>query len=196
MKIKPVINSTKPKYPDKYEIELNKTLLYYRPQRWLKEPLIGLALTALMTVGLSGCRIGDGFGDDYGALAGNVVVDPSIYYISDKDALNIIADELQKARYQFVMGGDKADFEFDAQIIDGDNKINLEYVSIEDLENNKYDLAPYFSLENTAKELNDTYKDAAIFYDPEWPEHLDAEQALRAQVLDFIEWLRSIDTEG
>jgi hypothetical protein len=189
MKIKPVINLAKPKYPDKYEIELDKTLLYYRPQRWLKEPLIGLTLTALMSVGLAGCD------DDYGVVAGGLEAPPLIKYISDNDALDIIADELQKAGYQFVMGGDKADFEFDAQIIDGDNKINLEYVSIEDLENNKYDLAPYFSLENTAKELNDTCKDAAIFYDPEWPEHLDAEQALRAQVLDFIEWLRSIATE-
>jgi len=191
MKIKPVINLAKPKYPDKYEIELDKALLYYRPQCWLKEPLIGLALAALMSVGLSGCKIVANFG-----ALGGVDMPPPINYISDKDALDIIADELQKAGYSFVIGGDKNEFEFDAKIVDGDNKINLEYVSIEDRDDKKYpDITTYSSPRNTAKELKETYQNAAIFYDPEWPEYLDAEKELRTQVFDFIEWLRSIDTE-
>lgn len=55
MKIKPVLRSAKPKYPDKYEINLNQTLLYYRPQRWLNRPMVGVALTAMVSLGMASC---------------------------------------------------------------------------------------------------------------------------------------------
>ena len=191
MKVRPVINPVKPKYPDKYEIELNKALLCYHPKRWLKEPLIGLTLVALTTagaLGLSGC----------GRTAGDMLP-PNINYISDADALSIIADELENAGYGFASGGDNDafGFEFDGRIIDGGNKIDLEYVSKEDCADKKYpdiNYKSYCDPKAVAGQLKDVCADAAIFCDPE--EYANPEEALRAQVLDFLEWLISAGAEA
>jgi len=195
MKIKPVIHSAKPKYPDKYEIELNKTLLYYQPKRWLKEPLIGLTLSALLATGLTGCRdfrIGNGFGATAGAPP-----PPEIYHISEMDALSIIADELKDTGYTLVKDFDEdsgeGSFRFDALIVNSDNKIFLEYVTEQDLMNKKYpgleSLSNGYGVRYVAEELKGIHKDAAIFYDPasEYPY-----EELHEQVLDFIEWLKAV----
>ena len=52
MKVKPVIYSMKPKYPDKYSIDINE-LMYYKPHRWMNKPLVISALSA--TILLSSC---------------------------------------------------------------------------------------------------------------------------------------------
>jgi hypothetical protein len=91
MKIKPVVKAVKPKYPDKSEIDLNKALLYYRPKLWLKKPLIGLTLSALITAGLTGC--GPKPGNDFGVLGG-APPPPDMYAISDEDTLDTFEDIL------------------------------------------------------------------------------------------------------
>lgn len=55
MKIQPVKRHITPKYPDQYAIDLDKTLLHYRPARWARAPLAGATLTAVVALGLSGC---------------------------------------------------------------------------------------------------------------------------------------------
>ena len=90
MKIRPVKNKLKPKYPDKYEIELNKALLYFKPKSWLGKPIIGLSLTALLAAGVNiGC-----IPPDPGHLP-----PPDYINVSDIDALRIITEELTKADY-------------------------------------------------------------------------------------------------
>ena len=197
MKIKPVINSVKPKYPDKYEIELNKALLYYRPKSWLKNPIIGLAVTALATVGLSGLAGCNNFG----VIAGDMA-SPAINHISDSDALDIIAEELRKAGYDLTAGVDAGNggFKFDAQITDGvnENNIDLEYVSMEDYEDKKYPgltYSDYGHPKKIAEQLKGAYNAAAVFYDPE-REYPGSDEEIRAQALDFIEWLKSVGAEG
>ena len=198
MRIKPVLIYAKPEYPDKYEIELNRALLYHHPKRWVKEPLVGLTLATLIAASLTGCSA-------FGRTAGTP--SPSgLYNISDDDALSIIANELETVGYRFVKGGDKDDFEFDAQVIADDHRINIEYVSCEDFAEKKYpDLAVYSSdscyTKEVADELKGIYEDAAIFYTGAYSENGQqdlqyAEAELRAQVLDFIEWLQSIGMEG
>ena len=272
MKIKPVAKALKPKYPDKYEIDLNKALLYYRPKLWLKKPLIGLTLSALISAGLTGCGpkpdndLG-GLGgvrppNDFGALGGAPIPN-DMYSVSDKDkadileavlpatlkvpffehgegtgwwggfassdatptsaedAYKIISGELAKAGFTYKKQGDhikdatvpvtypygwipewatekKAemihDLLFDGYIMNGDKKINIEYVSEEDYMSW---IDPDAGWESTvtncetkeaAQEFKKLYEDAAVFYDP-----LDGEENLRLQVLDFIEWLKSIN---
>ena len=190
MTIKPVKNSVKPKYPDKYEIELNKALLYYRPNRWLSKPVMGLSLSALIAVGLSGCDL---FDDSIGITAGLPPL-PDYIYVSDNDALRIIAEEMKNAGYSLEAGRHNGDFKFDAQITNGEDTRDLEYVSMEDCNNSKY---PGLGNGNScyplsiANELKNTYNDAAIFNDPlAW---IDPEEEIRSQVLDFIQWLQSID---
>ena len=190
MIIKPVKKQIKPKYPDKYEIELDKALLYYRPKRWLSKPIIGLSLSAL--IGLSGCDLIYAiFGN--GAEAGEAPL-PALIHVSDNDALRIIAEEMENAGYSLDAGRHNGNFEFDAQISDGTDTRDLEYVSIEDRNSKKY---PGLSEENSyhpsfiANELKLAHNDAAIFHDPmTWD---DPEEKIRSQVLDFIQWLQSID---
>jgi len=204
MKIKPVLHTAKPKYPDKYEVESDKSLLHYRPKSWLKTPLVGVALSAIMSAGLAGYSCGD----DIGALGGDPVYVPP-YHLSDTDALAVIADELARIRsvflksekygrrYQFVAGTHTDDFEFDAHLLDGDYTIGLEYVSKDDCTNEKFSgLMAYksnCSPQSLAAELKAVYPDAAVFHDPnsDRPE-LD----IRNQVIDFIEWLMSVGAEG
>jgi len=54
MKIKPVIATTIPKYPDKYDKDIKKILISSKPKRWIGTPLVGL-LSAAVTFSLSGC---------------------------------------------------------------------------------------------------------------------------------------------
>ena len=215
MEIKPVIHKAKMKYPDKYEIEADKTLLYNYPKRWLKTPIIGLTVAALLASGLTGCSLFDGYrngngnggndDDNYGILAG-VPIYP-YYHLSDEDALKVIADELTKAGYEYVDGGDNENFAFDGHFIDGENKIDLEYVSNDDCINEKFSgFTAYEKNKNycysekiieIAKELKETYPDAAVFQDPYNMESQEsAESEIRQQVLDFIEWLISVGAEG
>ena len=190
MLLKPVKNPAKPKYPDKYEIELNKALLYYRPKRWLSMPIMGLSLSAL--IGLSGCDLIENI-LGIGVMEGDPQP-PDYVYVSDSDALRIIAEELENAGYSLEAGRNNGEFEFDAQITNGDDTRDLEYVSIEDRNNNKYpginEKNHYYTL-SIANELKDAYNDAAIFHDPmTWD---NPEDEIRSQVLDFIQWLQSID---
>ena len=190
MIIKPVKKQVKPKYPDKYEIELDKALLYYRPKRWLSKPIMGLSLSAL--IGLSGCEL---FDDIFGTGAtGGLPPKPDYIYISDNDALRIIAEELENAGYSLEAGRHNGDFEFDAQITNGADTMDLEYVSIEDCNNIKYPGLSYESSYNPlliANELKLAHTEAAVFHDPlAWD---NPEEKLRSQILDFIQWLQSID---
>ena len=200
MEIKPVIHKTKPKYPDKYEIKSDKTLLYGYPKRWLKTPLMSLAVAALMA-GLSGCSLIERINGGGPGVLGGAPAYP-YYHLSDEDALKIIADELTKAGYVYEAGNDNEKFAFDAHIIDGENKIDLEYVSNTDCINEKfsgfaaYEKDKYCYSEKIVelvKELKENYPEAAVFHDP-WSE--TPEEEIRKQVLDFIEWLISVGAEG
>ena len=192
MKIKPVLNSVKPKYPDKYEIELNKALLYYRPHRWLQKPLVGLSLTALLAAGLtSGCIHWNN------AIPVGEPPPPDFFFVSDNDALKIIAEELEKAGYSInIPGRNNGGFEFDAQIKKNTDIRDLEYVSVKDC---RYDKYPVIIDSNNnlpkdaAKKLKTIYKDAAIFYDPRAEQEQESKEIIRFQILDFIEWLQSIE---
>ena len=156
----------------------------------------------------------------------------SIIYLSDSDALKIIAEELKNAGYDFinynaagydpVTGKAVGDFEFDGHIINGENKINLEYVSFEDFTSKKYPGLAYTtaltasisssadsirlmvsdsysawfkvnSPEIISKQLKGNYAGAAIFYADDSTSQEQAEEKLRAQALDFIEWLISAE---
>ena len=55
MKVIPVKIKVRPKYPDQYAIDVNKTLLRYTPKRWVKTSLAGVTLTAVITFGMAGC---------------------------------------------------------------------------------------------------------------------------------------------
>ncbi len=55
MKVKPVTYSRKPKYPDKYSIDIRQELLHYRPRRWSNKPLAGGVLAAVIALGFSSC---------------------------------------------------------------------------------------------------------------------------------------------
>ena len=197
MQIKPVKNLVKPNYPDKYEIELNRALLYYRPKSWLKKPIVSLTLAALMSAGLlAGCSESED--DGYGISPGVPPFNP--IYISDEDALKIITEELKKAGFGLAANdeenseiGPQPEFLFDAHFLNDDNKIDVEYVSMDDRWNEKYpdlNYSGYPEPENLAEQLKDIYADAAVFHDPisETPAEL-----IRAQVIDFLEWLMSIE---
>jgi len=205
MKIKPVISSAKPKYPDKCEIEVNKALLYYQPKRWLKEPLIGLTLAALLATGLAGCR------DlrteiDIGTTGGPApILDSVAYCLSDEEALGLIESLLENDSsieyfgYPLVtdISKNEDNFKFDAHIKYLRRKINLEYVSEEDVVNKKYPNLKIYSSESynaqdVAEELKDIYNDAAIFYAEE---HIFPVDMLYLQLRDFFEWLRSVGME-
>ncbi|MCL2061333.1 MAG: hypothetical protein FWH03_01735 [Firmicutes bacterium] len=201
MKVKPVLRAVKPAYPDKYQIEYNKTLLQYRPKSWLKKPLAGLALTALLSAGLSGCYIG-GWGETSGEPS-----PPNIYHVSDADALRILSEEFEKAGFIFVEGNasESADFEFDAHIIKDESTVDVEYVSIDDVWDGKYFgvTTGYFSPKLDAEALRQQHPDAAVFNDPmpyinetEEIARQNAEEEIRRQVLDFIAWLAAVSAEG
>ena len=254
MELKPVAHAKKPGYPDKYEIELDKTLLLHRPKSWLAKPIIGLTLSAIMAAGLTGCSAdnlrgfiygenggdkeqtgqngqtedaGDGSNDennddngwDEGIVMGGIKAWMP-YYLTDHDALTVIADELSKSGFRLVSEhiepsipffpnseeGFVQDvppnvpspdaFEFDGHFMHGDNKINLEYVSMEDCESKKFSeaIAPnsYYDPSETAENLKTALPNAAIFHDPvtDWEPY--TEEQLREQVIDFIEWLRAM----
>ncbi|MCL2796597.1 MAG: hypothetical protein FWD58_00870 [Firmicutes bacterium] len=195
MELKPVAHTQKPKYPHKYEIDVNKVLLENRPKAWFAKPIVGLALSAVMAAGLAGW---DCSGDS-GITGG---IDEWVpVYVSDADALTIIADELSKSGFGFVSGAGESDaedndFDFDGYFLNGENKIDVEYVSQEDCEAQKYPVLTYQNYcypQNTATQLKELYPDAAVFYDPvtEWQE--GSEEHIRNQVLDFIEWLLGME---
>jgi len=218
MELRSVAYAQKPKYPDKYEIELDKTLLEHRPRAWFAKPIVGLALSAIMAAGLTGCVQGltlncDGEPDDWGTSPG--VPPPPVFFLSDHDALTVIADELSKSGFGFEQNieepsdGD-VDFAFDGYFLNGESKIDVEYVSANDYETQKYPGLTYlprsnsynrygaygdYNTEGAAAQLKDLYPDAAFFYDPmtDWNEL--SSQELRAQVIDFIEWLISVGNE-
>ena len=192
MNIKPVTHAAKPKYPDKYEIELNRTLLYYRPKRWTGKPVVSLSLAALVTAGTSGCFIPEIFGP--GPLMGDPMP-PEVINYSDTDALKIIKEELENAGFSFTMpGGNAGGFEFDAHITKDAEIRDLEYVSKNDCENKKYPGLQYSSYcypDYILRQLRETHSDAALFQNP--LPYENPEDALRAQVREFLEWLQTIE---
>ena len=190
MTVKPVKKQRNPKYPDKYEIEFDKALLYYQPKRWLSKPVMGVSLSALITVGLSGCDYIDG---NFGATGGVPPLRDYIY-ISDNDALHIIAEEMEKAGYRLEAGRNNGNFEFDAQITNGTDTRDLEYVSMEDCNSKKYSGLSHESScypESIANELKLIHNDAAVFHDP--MARSNPKEKIRSQVIDFIQWIQSID---
>ena len=56
MKIKPVEIKPAPKYPDKYNAELQRVLTASRPYRWLGTPLAAGVLTAAVALSVSACN--------------------------------------------------------------------------------------------------------------------------------------------
>jgi len=58
MKIKPVLGTPTPNYPDKYDEEMRRILAAAKPRRWAGTPLVG-ALSVVIALGLSGCVPGD-----------------------------------------------------------------------------------------------------------------------------------------
>ena len=235
MELKPVVRIGEPNYPDRYAVELDKTLLENRPKAWLAKPIIGLALSAIMAAGLTGFTVdcnnpfgstggekntqteepdnngngsntgGDGQTeedmnnrDDWGIIGGGMPA--PISYLADKDALIIIADELSKAGMEYVPHSTISSVKFDGSVrLDESGKsLPLEYVSMDDCDTQKYPLAiypDYAEPQEIAKNLTELYQGhPAIFYDPLSLEPYN-EEHLRAQVLDFIEWLTAIGNE-
>ena len=189
MKIKPVKNRIIPKYPDKYEIELNKALLYYRPKSWLGKPIIGLSLTALLTAGVNmGCWY-------FLPPLGGDPLPPDYINVSDIDALRIITEELTNAGYTIEIPGTKNEkFQFDGKINSSGITKDIEYVSKDDCQNQKYPelyYSGYHDPEYVAYQLKEKYPDAAILKNPyPWE---NPEEAIRTQVRDFLEWLAASD---
>ena len=188
MKIKPVKNRTIPKYPDKYEIELNKALLYYRPKSWLGKPIIGLSLTALLAAGVNmGCW--------YFFIPGGVPPLEDYVNFSDTDALRIIKEEMEKKGFTLNMPGiDNGSFQFDAQAIKDTDIRDLEYISMDDCGNKKYpglEYNYYHVPSEVSKQLKIDYSDAVLFTNPKPYEN--PEDAIRKQVQDFLEWLAALD---
>ena len=186
MKIKPVMRISKPDYPDKYQIELNRALKYYRPKSWVKQPLVGIALAVLMGAGLTGGVLGGCF-----PMVGDLAY--GYHHLTEKEALTVIADELQKAGFVLTLGSNNPSFPFDGHIVNGENKIDLEYVSNNDVWSDKFSgfkSEPWgYSPQDLAEALQEAHPAAAVFHDPisETPE-----QKIRKQVQDFIEWLLSV----
>ena len=76
MKIEPVKTAPAPKYPDKYNEEIRRILLYAKPRRWVGTPLVAGMLSVSIALGLAGCDVtpgrpggaaGSGTGSEYGA---------------------------------------------------------------------------------------------------------------------------------
>ncbi|MCL2796598.1 MAG: hypothetical protein FWD58_00875 [Firmicutes bacterium] len=141
--------------------------------------------------------------EDWGVTGGIPML--SYVHLADRDALTIIADELSKSGFSFVQNlaeqSDKnSSFAFDGYFLNGENKIDLEYVSKEDAENQKYPGLAYqgegyfefYDARSVSMELKKAYPDAAVFFDPVTDWQPTSEELLRAQVLDFIEWLMSV----
>jgi len=185
MKLKPIIRYSIPDYPDKEQIGLNKALLYYRPKSWIKKPLIGLMLTALLatgTVGLSGCG-------RWGVLVGDV---PGPTHLSDTDALAIIRAELEKAGFSWADGIDNGSFIFDARITKDEDERDLEYVSLDDYWTKYPELEVRYDYGATVENIKEAYPGAAIFTDPFEYTQEQAENALREQIAGFLEWLSTL----
>ena len=72
MKIKPVLNTSTPKYPDKYNEEIRRILTAAKPHRWLGTSLIS-ALSVSIALGLSGCN-GDGNNRNDGQVSNGTAV--------------------------------------------------------------------------------------------------------------------------
>jgi len=86
MKIKPVLNTPTPKYPDKYNEEIRHILVAAKPHRWLGTSLIS-ALSVSIALGLSGCT-GDSVNRNDGQLSnGTDVQSPLITNGSDNYVL-------------------------------------------------------------------------------------------------------------
>jgi len=196
-RIKTVRFYRNPRYPKIEEVEKNRTLLAYQPSGWKGQKYLMLTLSALLAGNLGACeKITER--KYYGQLMGDVAYFPNISQMSDTEALKIIEEELQKAGYQLVFGGDQAEFSFDAYLVDDEKRqTNLEFVSAFDCENRKYPdliLNPkqYNNPELVAAVLKDNYQDTAVFYAPDdW----DEEALLRQQVVDYLTWLQTVTLE-
>ncbi|MCL2757621.1 MAG: hypothetical protein FWD43_06045 [Coriobacteriia bacterium] len=55
LKITPVAKQVIPRYPDQYSTQLDSLLLENKPLRWMKAPVTGAVLTAVVALGLAGC---------------------------------------------------------------------------------------------------------------------------------------------
>jgi len=211
MKVKPVLKISKPGYPDKYEIDLNKELLRYRPKRWLRSPIVNTAFILLLMAGSSGCRI---FGMQ--TLGGDPPSQP-LPMIYESDVYELFKEELEKAGYDFIIGRDEVGkgytesyknyfgFEeqnFDAQVVLSNHiKCNIiikhsEYMLYwENVRDNKYD-PTYSSYEWDDK--NVAYFAVPMEQNPENTENIDTEgeslERLRTDILEFIGWLNSLNT--
>ncbi len=193
METKPIKQANKPKYPDKYQIAINRDLLKNHPKAWHKEPLLALSLTGLLSSALIGCKDSN----NYGHLAGDMTYTLEISQITDEEALKIIAEELEKAGYSFTAAQENESFDFDGALIVDDKKINLEFVSYNDYQNLKYPEATvdeyhHFPTQSLALQLKAIYQDAAIFYAPN---NYEDEETIRQQVMDFLTWLAGINNQ-
>jgi len=76
MKIKPVIATTIPKYPDKYDKDIKNILVSSKPNRWIGTPLVGL-LSAAVTFSLGGCA-GEQLNPHEPGAPGTVISNPAV----------------------------------------------------------------------------------------------------------------------
>ncbi|MCL2663336.1 MAG: hypothetical protein FWE83_08435 [Oscillospiraceae bacterium] len=76
MKIEPVIATTTPKYPDKYDRDIKKILIASKPNRWIGTPLVGL-LSAAVAFSLSGCTDED-LGSQGPDIPGTTIANPAV----------------------------------------------------------------------------------------------------------------------
>ncbi|MCL2796599.1 MAG: hypothetical protein FWD58_00880 [Firmicutes bacterium] len=150
----------------------------------------------------------DDNGWDVGLPQGDMAPPPYVR-LSDKDALIIIADELSKAGFRVIEGSPLSSVRIDGTVVVDESAgktVLLEYVSVDDYIAQKYPFSEltylpedyygdYYETGKLANELKDIYKGAAIFYDPMRFDEASAEEQLRAQVLDFIEWLLAVGSE-
>jgi len=113
MKVKPVIYSMKPKYPDKYSIDTKHEILNNTPHRWMNKPLTLSALSATIlfsscsnTLGTAGPSKGPSnnsfinipvfsHGEGIGIIGCVSVVAPM--FLTEEEAYTIISEELKNA---------------------------------------------------------------------------------------------------
>lgn len=210
MKIKPVIHYARPRYPEKEAVLLHPELLKKLPKRWQTKAAVFALVPAAMAVLLTGC--------DRGQTAGEVPA-PTVTF-SEEEALQIIIDEGTKNGLHFEQPGpvipdvevpsgynwsdsgkiifdtEKMDYETDGY--DEEASVGFEYVSADELyqhigehpdASGAYAKAFGEKLEQSLLADADG-KSIGVFYNTNITSKEAAEEDLRSQVREFVQWLQ------
>lgn len=206
-----------PVYPTKDIVDRDRSVLKSIPQRWKSNAPIGVILSGLLVLPLSGC--------DYGRTAG--VPEPIMNLLTEDEARLVIMDEAKKAGINFELtdkeikdvdmlfkdtynkDGKKKDSNAPITLkLDGydeDNKIAFEFVSENDFnewtnsakEQGKLEYCNFDGevVSKNLKEAANRNKEDIIvgtFYNSIDAGNIeDSKEMLRTQVIEFIEWLKS-----